>query len=635
MTRPIVRQTVELDRIQAIARRRLDPAVADGHAARLTSVFALPGSGARLLRWQGQTLAELLEVGGCFACLPVGEGKTLPTFLAPLALGSKRPILIMSAGLHDKTYFEFEQLARQWRSPNTPARLISREALALDVNLGLLDEINPDLIMIEECDDFSNPESAAAKRIGRFVASHPGVIVLALTGSPTRKSIMNWWHILCWCLGDGAPTPLIQSEAEMWAGALDHRKSNPVLPGALGATRKIARRWYFERVSQTAGVIMIDGDSCTQPLTVRYRFAREAPEMNAAFKHFGMYDETPAGEQVSDPLSKWRLDGQLGCGLFGQWDPPPPAEWRAANRAKAGFVRARIEQTARSRRPLDTEKAVVKAHPDHPVIREWQRIGPTFKGETETVWFSRATIDSVIDWLAELGGEPGIIWCGSVDFARALALETGLSYYGREGKADGGGALYCAPVGRSLIASWQANKKGFNLQAWPRQLWVMPPQSAKWLEQGFGRSHRRGALQPVIVDVLMTSGGTIDAFEAAVAEAHFAKETVGMTQKILRATIQRSRPRVTPENRFRWARKGDLRDEESRRSDRGRAFQGLKLPRGRGGPGGSADRVGADPVVRPSQVGGRPRLRDSRASRDRLLRAQGRLGEAAVRSPAT
>ena len=152
---------------------------------------------------------------------------------------------------------------------------------------------------------------------------------------------------------------------------------------------------------------------------------------------------------------------------------------------------------------------------------------------------------------------PGIVWCGSVDFGRALAREAGLQYYGQRGQSESGGALHTAPVGESLVASGGANKKGCNLQAGPRQLITMPPQSAKWLEQIFGRSHRSGQNEHVIVDVLATSGGTLDAFEAAIAEAANVRATVSLTQKLLRADIVRARPRITAENEFRWAtRKG-------------------------------------------------------------------------------
>jgi hypothetical protein len=103
------------------------------------------------------------------------------------------------------------------------------------------------------------------------------------------------------------------------------------------------------------------------------------------------------------------------------------------------------------------------------------------------------------------------------------------------------------------VASWNANKKGFNLQPWPYQLVAMPPQSAKWLEQIFGRSHRRGQTEPVTVDVLATSGGTLDLFEAALSEAETVRDRDSLSQKILRAKIVRAKPRIAGGNDYRWA----------------------------------------------------------------------------------
>jgi hypothetical protein len=53
-----------------------------------------------------------------------------------------------------------------------------------------------------------------------FVAARDSVRVCAFTGTPSRKSIMNYWHHLCWCLREGAPVPLSETEATEWGLAL-------------------------------------------------------------------------------------------------------------------------------------------------------------------------------------------------------------------------------------------------------------------------------------------------------------------------------------------------------------------------------------------------------------------------------
>lgn len=343
----------------------------------------------------------------------------------------------------------------------------------------------------------------------------------------------------------------------MWAAALDEGKGRSfcaVEPGPLGATQKAARAWYQKRLAQTPGVVIVDGDSCKAPLLIRTRLAREDARLDVAFKNFLTTFETPGGEFVSDSLSRWRLDGHMGCGVYKRYRPPPPDEWREARRALAKLVRDKIAHSKHSARPLDTEAQVLKRYSEHEIVVRWKEIRDTFVENTEAVWVTDSTIHSVRDWLAE-SDAPGIVWSGCVAFGEALAVTTRLPYYGPQGRNQDGGGLHDADELLNMIASWAANKEGFNLQAWTRQLVVCPPQSAQYLEQIFGRSHRRGQEKLVTIDVLATSGGTLDAFETAIAEAGFGTETMGLTQKIQRATIQRAVPRITQRNRYRWARR--------------------------------------------------------------------------------
>jgi len=488
----------------------------------------------------------------------VGFGKTLLLELIAAILGLTRAILVIPANLRDKTYADRASYLGKWRLASPPPVLVSREELADESRHHYLERLNPDGILVDEADELANADSAACRRIDRFVQprTREECAVVCLSGTPSRKSIMGYWHQLGWVLRDAAPMPHNYAEAKMWAAALDYGPSRVRRPGPgpLGGTRAQALAWFQRRLSETPGVVIVDGDSAGDlPLTIRVRPSREDKTLDKHFKQFLLEQQNPDGIPVTDPLSRWRMDGFLGCGLYKKWNPPPPEEWRAARRAVAKLVRDAIEASTNTARPLDTEKQVLKRHAQHPAVIEWLRIKPMFdEHQTETVWVSGSTIESAIEWLNE-SSEPGIIWCGGVDFAHALAGVTRLSNYGPKGRDQNGNGLHVAPEGKSLIASWHANKKGFNLQAWARQLIVHPPQSAKWLEQIFGRSHRSGATRPVVITVLATSGGTLDAFESAIGEAGFARGSVGLTQKILRAQIERVRVRVTESNKFRWA----------------------------------------------------------------------------------
>ena len=552
-----LQHTTEVTRIRALPRRVPSEDIAWELARVLTPSCVRPGANVALRPWQAYALVEALENGGAFLGLPVGFGKTIVAEMLPRVLGidPRRAILIAPASMRDKTFDERAALARDgWRLSSPPPRFVSTQELSQEQNSGLLDKLRPALIVIDESDDLANPRSSTAKRIDRYVVAHrDDVVVVAMSGTPTRKSILNYWHILHWCLPHGAPVPVRESEALKWALALDEHRGQRPAPGPLGPNLVAARAWYFRRLVETPGVVVIDGDSCSAPLDVHVRMARECGVLDAHYERFLKKGENPAGVPVSDPLSRYRTDTQLGSGLYLYWEPPPPPAWMSARRDVARFVRREIERSEGTSRPLDTEKQVLNRFAAHPIVEAWNAIRGTFRPNVEVAWVSESALESVEEWLAE-DPEPAIVWVGSPAFGERLAARTGLDFYRAQGRNTRGQGLHAAAKGRSLIASWNANKRGFNLQAWGRACICQPPTSAKYLEQTIGRQHRSGREERVRVTLLATSGGTIDAFEAALAEAQFARASMGLTQKVLRADITREQPTPTKSNRYRWAR---------------------------------------------------------------------------------
>ncbi len=594
-----LRSTPDLQRIISLPRRTLRKSTAVKHAAHWTAELA-ERRGAEMRPWQGQGIHEVVKFGGLLGALPVGQGKTLLCETIPVALaekanaaraaiakhegkpsrGAARAVLIAPAGLEKKTYADRRSFAGTWRTASPPPRFTSRESLQGDANAYLLSTLDPEIILIDEADELANYKASTPVRIDRFVAAKRargkaaglpwphGLWVVALTGTLTRNSILGYWHILRWCLGDNAPVPAARAEAEMWALAIDNKNPRDGFrpkPGPLGATIEEARAWYLDRLEHTPGVMLVDEDSAVGPdgkpipISVRFKVAPECPKIDAAFERLYELWESPSGEPVSDALSKNRIDGQAGCGLYTYWKPPPPPEWIEARREVAAFIRKRIADTRHALKPLDTDAQVIRANPDanyycqdrkrkvYPV-REWLAVRKTFNPikASRVKWLSTVTLKRVARWIAshQKAGRVCVVWSGSVEFGVRLAELAGVPYYGREGKEiSTGRELHNADPKSSMVCSWHANKRGFNLQDWREHAIVYPPQSAKYLEQVFGRPHRSPKpgvalhLTPVRFTVWLTSGGTLDVFRKAVSEARFAKTTTKATQKILRADI--------------------------------------------------------------------------------------------------
>lgn len=578
MLRRSVQNTVELQRILSLPRRTFTKADAERAAALYTRRLALRSS-AQARPAQGISLAEFDATGGLWASLPVGQGKTLLCEAIPVLVAERlgrpvRSVLIAPAGLEDKTLADRRALMRDWKIASPPPRFLSKEGLAREANAYLLEEIDPEVILIDESDEQANASASTPRRLTRFIeekrsrgraAGLPwphGVWVAALTGTPTRNSIMGYWHIIRWCLGDDlAPVPRSKAEAETWAAALDngsYRQGWRPTPGPLGANVDEARQRYLDRLSQTRGVVLWDEDSAAEiPLSVEIILA---PECKALDRHFHVLRtkwESPSGEQITDGLSLHRIEGHAGLGLHTWFDPKPPFEWSDARREFAAFVRKRIAETAHSHKPLDTEAQVVKRHREHFSVAPWLAIKSEYDPEAcaRVGWLSDVTLTWARRWVADTKTDDGprVLWCGSVEFADRLAKVSGLPYYGPQGKeVRTGRLLHAADVRSPMICSWHANKRGFNLQAWHSQGIIHPPTSAKYLEQVIGRGHRNGATRPVKFTILATSGLTLDGFASAVGEAEFALSTTRHKQKILSATIQTL---PYPPNTLRWATK--------------------------------------------------------------------------------
>lgn len=554
LARESVQHTTDYDRIAALPRRDATQLDAECWADILTPELRAPGSTATIRPWQAYAYAEMLQAPpgrGVVLWMSVGAGKTWISYMAPRAFRATRPLLIIPAKLRAKTRADFAAYRGVWQPLPAPYPDVTTSWMSREENAHFLDEYRADLIVIDESDQIANHRSGVPRLIEMYWRANPACRVVTMTATPMRWSIMGCWHHLRWSLREGSPLPMHRHEAELWAASLDARTARPggrPMPGPLGSTQDSARSWLRSRIVSTTGLVVVTGDTCEQPLSIGQRLSAEDSILDSHFQRLLRDQENPGGIQIDTPLSRWLLDGQLGCGLYSRYITPPSEEWRVANRARAKLVREVIARSEHDGSHIVTEAPVLRRYASHPVVVEWLRVRDTFDGMTETLWLSRSTLDSAIEWIVE-SDEPGIVWCGSVEFGLELARSSGLEYYG----AGSGQALLGADRARTMVLSYQAHMLGNNLQPWTRHLLVMPPQSAKYLEQIYGRSHRAGQTSPVAVTVLLTSGGTIDLFETAITEATIVRDTVMMAQKVLSCNIARVSPRITDANRYRWA----------------------------------------------------------------------------------
>lgn len=555
----------ELERIKDIHRRRWeqDPDLPQ-LIQLLTEEYKTPGGAQTLRPVQAQSLRELYELGGLLGPIPVGEGKTLISLLAPAVLEAKRPVLLLPAKLIEKTEGEIRALRHHWRIP-TNIRLVSVELLGSPkAGPELLDKYLPDLIVCDEAHRFKNLRAARTRRLKRYLEAHPDCVYVALSGTIMDSSLRDYHHLQAWALPEPLqPLPRTWAELQDWADALDENVAKRLAPGALldlcepGERNDLAgvRRAFGRRLVETPGVIVVNGSGVHCSLSVEGDlFDGYSPETDEAFATLAKW-VTPDGWELTDSLSKWAHEYQMALGFYYRWNPRPPKAWMQARQDWSRFCRDIVQH---NRRNLDTEFHVVRAIDqglyDNKLLETWRAVRPTFTPNVESVWVDGAVLEHVAQWLDR---ERGIVWVNHTEFGEALSELTGAPYFGAQG-LDAKGRSIEVCKGGPIIASIKANSEGRNLQdRWSSNYITAPPGTAKEWEQLIGRTHRPGQkADEVACTVLFGCLAQYSALIRAKARSQFVKDSSTQDRKLLLADWLV--PTITEVSQMRgprWARK--------------------------------------------------------------------------------
>jgi len=510
----------------------------------LGSLLATPKGSMRLRPIQAQALFDLGTVGGLFAPLRVGSGKTLISFLAPTVVFSTRPLLLVPAKLLTKTQKEKEELSQHWDIGFL--RIMSYEWLGRVQAADALERYQPDLIIADECHKLRNLNAAVTRRVGRWFRSSETTKCVAMSGTITKRSIHDYSHILKWIYGPtDYPLPVTLAERGVWADALDGRKNQQfAYPGALrlfcddveraawvGNAQKMARSAYRRHLVSTPGIVATKETPVDASLIIQASSPAVSTQTDLAFDRLRDDWETPDGWPMVDGLEMFRHARELALGFYYRWEPRPEPEWLEPRKAWCSFVRSKIKNSNQ----WDSELQVRRAFPRAKALRDWLEVKDTFVPNTVPVWLDDYLIPFVKTWAKK---NRGIVWTEHRCVGQRLEAETGLVYYGRRGLSSIGKSIEDHPKGEPLIASIKSNGEGRNLQAWCSNLVLSPPPNGSQWEQLIGRTHREGQeADEVSVDVVMTCIEHVTAFSQAVEDCEYVQESTGSPQKILLAGV--------------------------------------------------------------------------------------------------
>jgi hypothetical protein len=478
--------------------------------------------------------------------------------------------------------------------------VVAYSELSSHKNSDILERIKPNIVIADEAQSVRNAGTARTKRFKRFFSTHPEAKFCCWSGTLTTRSLKDYAHLSNLALRDGSPTPLHWPTVEEWAGALDPSDFPSALGAlaALCRSGEHVRDGYRRRLEETAGVVASPASqSCPAALYFSERKVQTpAAVTDALLKLYGSWTR-PDGEELITGLDVFRCAKEISSGFFYKWIWPrgEPVElrvkWLAARKEWHKEMREKLKQSKEFLdSPLLLAKAAIRWHegyhtrkhehttrcynwaceesmdhvhthdcpyrlsctiqdepgefiPPHSAKGpqptwasdtwlDWKAIRDQCRPETEGVWIDEFLARDAADWCRS---GVGICWYEHDLFGRRVAELAGRPFYGPGADASAKIVGECAD--RGIVASIRAHGTGKNLQRFARNLFAnMPSDAAVW-EQALGRTHRQGQLaDEVTVEVYRHTPVVIDALAKARMLAQYIEQTMGGSQKLLKAT---------------------------------------------------------------------------------------------------
>lgn len=528
----------------------------------ITDRFRAPGGTMRLRPSQNQALHDIAIARGGVFPIGVGHGKTLICQLAGVALGAKRPLVLLPAPCETQFWRDYAANSRHFTlHPNLQTLTYSK--LQVASGRDALKTIAPDLIIADEAHNLRNLRSARCQRVHRYLreAHDAGIPVqfIALSGTLTTKSLNDYAHLAKWALRENAPVPKDAGEVFAWSLCLDAgTKPGQVELSRMGGftrhfypgeplTQDRARAAFAERFTRTLGVVATrDSSAVGCSLLILRRSIPIPPAIEAALRQVRETWSLPNGEsEFSERVVLVAACKQIAQGFYYRWDWPkgrPDASDKVWLEERKVWAKAVREQIAGEHDGLDSELLVSNAcawsvrhaslYPNlkPQTLRAWERWQP-FKGTkappTVAVWLDDSILRDAVEW-AKAQREPVIIWYGDTAVGERFA-ELGLPVYGQGSEMP--------RVAETCAASYNVHGTGKNLQAWRSQILLDPPSSGQAWEQLLGRTHRQGqTADEVLFYYYDHTDEYRSAIAAAKASATYIQETTQTPQRLLFAT---------------------------------------------------------------------------------------------------
>lgn len=531
----------------------------------MTDWLKTPNGQQELLSLQAMALADFHDYGGAFVPAGVGRGKTIVSFVASRVVEAKRPLLLIPAGLREKTKREFAVLAKHWKAPENLV-IKHYQWISRDAHSKFIEKYNPDCIICDEVHFLKNLRAACTKRVKRHMDEHPDTLFLGASGTITKRSLENFHHLLHWCLGPkNMPLPFERSEAARWGQVVDEKvpQNRRLAPGALLQFTVAAmegepppgKKYYWEdderygltevrkglgrRIFETPGVIASLSEDVDASILMEFYDPSLPLEVHEKIEEVQEKKKDLNGLDLVELVEIWRHTRELNCGFFYKWKHPAPDYWLTARSNYSAFQRKILDKDIPGLdTPLQITNAIIHGKlDDRGLYALWKHVKEDFKPKTIPVWISTKILEDVIDRVNKIK-EPTLVWVEHVAVGEKLQELAGWKFFHHKGFDKDKNFVDDFAGKETIVLSIDSNREGRNLQTAAHNFVVSGPPVGYIWQQFMGRSHRMFQEADTVYFIVKLGHQVLhDGMRQACADAKFISETTGNPQKLMLADM--------------------------------------------------------------------------------------------------
>ena len=516
-------RTTEFRRILALPQRDPDEFGA-ALAGDLTVMLKKKEGTMSLWPLQALALAEAAAYDGVFCALPVGQGKTLVSFLLPTVMDSTRALLLVRGSLRDKTFKDFYYLSKHWIRHDT--YFVSTYE-HVSTHPEYLEEIRPDLIVADEAHRLKNKNAGCTKRVIKYWKDSGNTRFVPLSGTLATRSFYDYWHLQLMALPSKMGIlPYDYKEAELWSQALDVEPGVRAGLGALevfGEDMHSARKGFGQFIRKVPGVIYSDSEDVKASISLEIKEVENKKIKDAYNQLFSMW-MLPNEDLICTGAEFYRHAREIALGFYYVWKYPPPDYWAEARRKYGSFVRYKLKYSKK----YETASQIDSAYADDPAVFNWKAVEKEFTPETEAVWFAPEMLRKFVLSILDIDA---LVWYRHK--AVGELLNEFMPVFGSKGEDIETGAHIYDQSKQTIAVSINAMSEGFNLQQWSSNVVLSPPANGRLWEQMIGRTHRNGQKSDEVdIAVLATLPTAYDDLRKAKKDAEYIEATTTQRQKL-------------------------------------------------------------------------------------------------------